>query len=75
MAVLSSSQSEQPGSYFTNEAFLYRVVGVAVGATGEIVELEDCYSLDVVRVPLDTFRACRLRVVAATDAGPCPSGF
>ena len=49
--------------YLTDEVFLYRVVGVAASADGELVELEDCMYLDVVRVPLADVRARRLRVV------------
>ena len=49
--------------YVTNEAFLYRIVGVTSDGAGELVEVEDCYSLDVVLVPIERFRARRLRVV------------
>ena len=49
--------------YLTDEVFLYRVVGAVASAAGEIVELEDCYRLDVVRVPVQDLRARRLRVV------------
>ena len=51
------------GVYLTNEVFLYRVVGVVAGAADEMVELEDCYLLDVVRVPTRELRERRLRVV------------
>ena len=51
------------GLYLTNEVFLYRVVGVVARGVDALVELEDCYGLDVVRVPLGDLRARRLRVV------------
>jgi hypothetical protein len=54
--------------YLTNEVFLYRVVGLAASETDEIVELEDCYGLDVVRVPVTDLDARRFRVV--TPAPP-----
>jgi len=61
----ASGKPDGAGLYLTNEVFLYRVVGIADSETGELIELEDCYSLDVVRVPIDDFRARRLRVVTA----------
>jgi len=51
------------GTYLTDEVFLYRVVGVDVLGAVEVVELEDCNRLDVVRVPLRDLRARRLQVV------------
>jgi len=60
-----SGDSGEDGLYVTNEAFLYRVVGMAPSETGEVIELEDCYFLDVARVPIEHFRARRLRVVTA----------
>jgi len=51
------------GVYLTDEVFLYRVVGFATSPAGEVVELEDCYWLDVVRVPAADVRSRRLRVV------------
>jgi hypothetical protein len=49
--------------YLTNEVFLYRVVDVFAAGADETVELEDCYWLDVVRVPTSELRARRMRVV------------
>ena len=54
--------------YLTDEVFLYRVVGVLKRGTDEIVEIEDCYRLDVVRVPTTEVRARRLRVVTPLTA-------
>jgi hypothetical protein len=54
---------DRRGVYLTDEAFLYRVVGVVASAGGELVALEDCFGLDVVRVPLADVRTRRLRVV------------
>ncbi len=57
--------------YLTNEVFLYRVIGMAADEPDEIVELEDCYSLQVAFVPLRELRARRLRVVRpAPTSGP-----
>ena len=49
--------------YLTDEVFLYRVYEVLMTGAGEMVDLEDCYWLDVVRVPVHELRARRLRVV------------
>ena len=49
--------------YVTDEVFLYRLAGVTARGTDEVVELEDCYGLDVVQVLLSDLRARRLRVV------------
>ena len=51
------------GAYLTNGVFLYRVVGVVAGDAEELVDLEDCYRLDVVRVSVSDLRARGLRVV------------
>jgi hypothetical protein len=56
------------GAYLTDDVFLYRVVDFVAGASGAMVELEDCYRLDVVRVPVSDLRARRLRVVTPTRA-------
>ena len=58
-----AGQTHGGGVYLTNEVFLYRVVGFIESAAGQIVELEDCYRLDVVRVPVTDVRSRRLRVV------------
>ena len=50
------------GLYLTDEVFLYRVVGALPNAV-EVVELEDCYGLDVVPVPVSELRSRPLRVV------------
>lgn len=55
--------------FLTDDVFLYRVVGVADDGTGELVQIEDCYSLDVVLVPIADLRARRLRVVRPATAG------
>jgi len=54
---------DKAGVYLTNEVFLYRVVGIVAGAAGKLVELEDCFLLDAVHVPLAEIRARRLRLV------------
>jgi hypothetical protein len=60
------AQLDGVGLYLTNEAFLYRVVGLARSELDEIVALEDCYGLDVVRVPMSDLSARHLRVVTPT---------
>jgi hypothetical protein len=52
--------------YLTDEVFLYRVVDVLATGAGEMAELEDCYWLDIVRVPVSDVLARRLRVVTPT---------
>jgi hypothetical protein len=49
--------------YLTDGVFLYRFVGLVANSAGHLVELEDCYLLDVVRVPITHFRSRDLRVV------------
>jgi hypothetical protein len=58
--------------YLTNEVFLYRVLDVVASEAGDMVELEDCYWLDVVRVPVDDLLARQLRVVTPDPAKPEP---
>ena len=58
-----AGQTDEVGIYLTDEVFLYRVVDLVASGVGEMVELEDCYWLDVVLVPLRDLRARRLRVV------------
>ena len=49
--------------YLTDGVFLFRLVGLDRGGAKPSVELEDCYLLDVVRIPIADFRARGLRVV------------
>jgi len=60
---------DRPDVYLTNEVFLYRVVGVHASGGDEEFELEDCYGLDVVRVPARDLRARGLRVVTPASSG------
>jgi hypothetical protein len=55
--------------YLTDEIFLYRVVELPVTDAGEMADLEDCYGLDVVRIPLQTLQARRLRIVTPDGSG------
>jgi hypothetical protein len=65
---LCGSAVDTPGVYLTDEVFLYRVVGsVAAGGVDALVEVEDCYWLDVVPVAVSDLRSRRLRVVTALD--------
>jgi len=59
---------DQTGFYLTNEVFLYRVDGRVASGVDETLELEDCYRLDVVRVPATDLRARRLRVVTPASS-------
>jgi len=51
--------------YLTNGVFLYRVVDVVLTDSGEMADIEDCYWLDVVRIPICDLLARGLRVVNA----------
>jgi len=62
-AATIAEQTTEAGVYLTDETFLYRIVSSALSEAGEIIDLEDCYSLDVVRVPANDLRAGQLRVV------------
>ena len=59
----AAERIDESSVYLTDEVFLYRVVGLAANGVGQMVELEDCYRLDVVRVPVRDLRARRLRAV------------
>lgn len=59
----TAGHNDGAGVYLTDEVFLYRVLGLVPSLAGEMVELEDCYWLDVVHVPVRELRARRLRVV------------
>ena len=58
-----TAHSTGAGVYLTDEVFLYRVVGLVTGGQGDVVQLEDCYFLDVVSVPVRNLTERRLRVV------------
>ena len=62
-AAAVAARVDQVGVYLTDEVFLYRVVDRVLTAAGEMLELEDCYWLDAVRVPASDVAARRLRVV------------
>jgi hypothetical protein len=59
----ASRQVSTAWAYLTDGVFLYRLVGPIAAVADELVEIEDCYSLDVVRVPLRDIHARKLRVV------------
>jgi hypothetical protein len=56
------------GVYLTDGVFLYRIARLVASGTGDMIELEDCYGLDVVRVPVSGLRARGLRVVTPATA-------
>jgi hypothetical protein len=62
----TAPHTDHVGMYLTDEVFLYRVVDVLATGAGEMAELEDCYWLDIVRVPVSDVFARRLRVVTPT---------
>ena len=57
------------GQYLTDEVFLYRVVGFVADESRATVQLEDCYWLDVVSVPMAHVSARRLRPVVPLTSG------
>lgn len=59
----TATSTDQVGKYLTDEVFLYRVVDVLATGAGEMADLEDCYWLDIVRVPMSDVLTRRLRVV------------
>ena len=65
LAAAGPGQTDEVGLYLTDEVFWYRVVDPVASEVGEMVELEDCYWLDVVFVPVKDIRARRLRVVSS----------
>ena len=68
-ASAGAAHVDQVGVYLTDGVFLYRVDDVLVTRAGEMADLEDCYWLDIVRVPVNDLRARRLRVVTPTPFG------
>jgi hypothetical protein len=56
------------GVYLTDEVFLYRVVHLTATSGDAIVELEDCYGMDVVCVAATELHARALRLVTPADA-------
>ncbi len=60
--------ASQRGAYLTDGVFLYRVVDPVAGRGEETVELEDCYDLGIVRVPVAELRRRNLRVVVQESA-------
>jgi len=71
---VASGDPDGAGLYLTNDVFLYRVVRMIASERDEMVLLEDCYSLDVVRVPIHEFHARGLRVVTAPPLRPPTPG-
>jgi hypothetical protein len=59
---------EEAGFYLTNEVFLNRFLGFVEGGEHDVIELEDCYALDVVRASFDDLCKRRLRVVTPAPA-------
>jgi hypothetical protein len=59
---------DEAGFYLTNEVFLYRFLGFVEGGEDDVIELEDCYALDVVRASFDDLCERRLRVVTPAPA-------
>jgi len=61
--------------YLTDGTKLYRYAGAAVSNTAEqLIQLEDCQSLEILLLDLDELRALRLRPVAdpaSIESGTC----
>ncbi len=53
----------EPSLYLTDGLFLFRFVGSATCGSDEMVELEDCYSLRTIVVPLADLQHRNLRIV------------
>jgi hypothetical protein len=60
--------------YVTNGVFLYRITGPFEHEDDWLVDVEDCYSLDVVRVPVADVIARKLRVVIPGRSETAPFG-
>jgi hypothetical protein len=54
-----TTASLDAGVYLTDGVFLYRIAGFDAG----MIEVEDCYHLDRVRLPVTGVRARQLQVV------------
>lgn len=63
VASASAVHVDQGTVYLTNEVFVYRIVDRVVTGAGEMVDVEDCYRLDVVRVAASDLASRHLRVV------------
>jgi hypothetical protein len=61
--------------YLTDGVDLYRFIGAVASGMGQMVELENCRSLEVVLLPIGDLRARPLRAVTpapASGAGTTP---
>ena len=59
----------EAGRYLTDGTNLYRVVDALRGSRGRpVVGVEDCRSLELILLPVDAFRALRLRPVRPAAA-------
>ncbi len=67
---IEANHTDAGAVYLTDEVFLYRVAGLEGSSAGEVVELEDCYGLDVVKVSAADLHARRLRVVRPASGPP-----
>ncbi len=64
-----AGRSDGSDTYLTDGVFLYRVVRSVSSGAGELVEIEDCFLLGVVRVQRADLRSRGLRVVMPSSAG------
>jgi hypothetical protein len=55
------------GCYLTDEAGLYRTFGRTADEREQLVCVEDCASLEILLIPLDTVLALRLVTPAASS--------
>jgi len=63
----TAGEQDQSGCYLTDGFILYRYVGTVATGMGEMVELEDCCSLELTWLPIGQLR-CLRAVTAAPGA-------
>jgi hypothetical protein len=66
VADTAAGDQGRPGRYLTDGLVLYRYIGTVVSGLGEMVELEDCRSLELTWLPIGELRYLRA-VIAAPD--------
>ncbi len=63
ISMLEEGRPDAAAAYVTDGVFLFRVARLIGTGAEAVVELEDCYALDVVTVPVRDLHARRLRAV------------
>jgi hypothetical protein len=62
-AELIADRNGQVSRYLTDGVNLYRFMGSVISRAGEMVGIENCWSLDLMLIPADELRTRRLRPV------------